>query len=319
MTLPPLYSFDSALMAAGVFLLLVSLVWIEQRIYRRAQVRDRFERARSGLTPNHRPNAVLAVSIQLRTGFATLVRIANSLRFLGSSRRDEARLLLQSAGIRSRASVSNYFGAKLLAAGSGASAALVAIMQGVFAANSFLQVALVIGGFFIGGLAPELALKWWARRRQGMIRASLPDAIDLLIIATNAGQSLEVALGRVEAEISRASPVLGEELRVTKSELRALPNRKQALENFAVRTGIEEVRSLTSTLIQTVRYGTPLTQSLKILATEQRGAKILRLEEKAAKLPAILSLPLMLLIMPSIFIVTAGPALLSIGDALFGS
>ena len=106
---------------------------------------------------------------------------------------------------------------------------------------------------------------------------------------------------------------------MTTSELRALPNRRQALENFALRAGIAEARSLTSTLIQTVRYGTPLTQSLKVLAAEQRVAKVLQLEEKAAKLPAILSLPLMLLIMPSIFIVTAGPAMLSIGDALFGT
>ena len=262
---------------------------------------------------------MLAFTGEVRDAFAAVVRVANSLRFLGSGRREETLALLQTAGYRSRAAVSNYFGAKLIASGAGAAVAVGAVSQGVFTGNSAMQAVMLLAGFFIGGLLPEFAVKGMAKRRQAAIRSTLPDAIDLLIIATNAGQSLEVALGRVGKEIGHAAPVLADELRVATSELRALPNRRQALENFALRAGIAEARSLTSTLIQTVRYGTPLTQSLKVLAAEQRVAKVLQLEEKAAKLPAILSLPLMLLIMPSIFIVTAGPAMLSIGDALFGT
>ena len=91
--------------------------------------------------------------------------------------------------------------------------------------------------------------------------------------------------------------------------------RATALRNLAERTGLRDMRSLTVALIQTIRYGTPLTQALRVLAAEMRQARVLALEEKAAKLPALLSLPLMLLIMPAVFIVTAGPAVLGLFDA----
>jgi tight adherence protein C len=318
MTLPPLVSTASAIIAGGLFVALAALLWVDQRMHQRARIRHRFAWA-SGDSADQAQGTALSVSSQVHSAFAATVRVANSLRFLGSGRRDQTQALLESAGFRGRTGVSNYFGVKLIASACGAVGAILGVSQGVFADNSGMQAALVLAGFFLGGLTPELVVRRIARRRQTAIRANLPDAIDLLIIATNAGQSLEVALARVGAELGRTAPVLADELQVTTSELRALPNRRQALENFATRTGVAEARSLTATLIQTVRYGTPLTQSLKVLAAEQRIARVLTLEEKAAKLPAILSLPLMLLIMPSIFIVTAGPALLSVGDALFGT
>jgi tight adherence protein C len=310
MTLPPLVSTASAIIAGGLFVALAALLWVDQRMHQRARIRHRFACA-SGDSADQAQGTALSVSSQVHSAFAATVRVANSLRFLGSGRRDQTQALLESAGFRGRTGVSNYFGVKLIASACGAVGAILGVSQGVFADNSGMQAALVLAGFFLGGLTPELVVRRIARRRQTAIRANLPDAIDLLIIATNAGQSLE--------ELGRTAPVLADELQVTTSELRALPNRRQALENFATRTGVAEARSLTATLIQTVRYGTPLTQSLKVLAAEQRIARVLTLEEKAAKLPAILSLPLMLLIMPSIFIVTAGPALLSVGDALFGT
>ncbi len=318
MTLPPVVSMASGLIAFGLFVALAALLWVDQRMHQRARIRHRFAWA-SGGSVGQKPGVALSISSDIHSAFAATVRLANALRFLGSGNREQTQALLETAGFRGRSGVSNYFGVKLMTCAVGAAAAILVVTQGVFANNSGMQAALVLAGFFLGGLTPELAVRQIARRRQAAIRANLPDAIDLLIIATNAGQSLEVALARVGAELGRTAPALADELQVTTSELRALPNRRQALENFAIRAAVPEARSLTATLIQTVRYGTPLTQSLKVLAAEQRIAKVLTLEEKAAKLPAILALPLMLLIMPSIFIVTAGPALLSVGDALYGT
>jgi tight adherence protein C len=171
---------------------------------------------------------------------------------------------------------------------------------------------------FGGGMLPELVVQQLARRRQKRIKEHLADAVDLMIIAANAGQSLDMSLGRVAEEMSRRAPALGEELQVTMSELRGFSDRRQPLENLARRTDLKEVKSVTATLIQTLRYGTPLTQSLKNLAREMREARMLALEEKAAKLPALLSLPLMLFIMPAIFVVTAGPAVIALGEAFGG-
>ena len=154
-----------------------------------------------------------------------------------------------------------------------------------------------------------------ARRRQRRIKEHLADAVDLMIIAANAGQSLDMSLGRVAEEMTRRAPALGEELGITISELRGFSDRRQPLENLARRTGLREVKSVSATLIQTLRYGTPLTHSLKNLAREMREARMLALEEKAARLPALLSLPLMLFIMPAIFVVPAGPAVIAIGEA----
>jgi len=317
MTLPPLVSTESALLVLAALVSLVLLHWLDQRLQRQARAQERFLRAAGR---NHRVSGpLLALSRQMHTLIEIAADLAQKLRFLGSGNRSQTKILLESAGFRGTKAVARYFGAKLIACVVGALAALAAVGQGTFAGNSPMQAALLLAGFFVGGLLPEFVCKHIASRRRAVIRAFLADAIDLLIIATNAGQSLEVALTRVAAEMSRTAPALADELQVTTHELRALPNRRQALENFAVRSGVPEARSLTATLIQTIRYGTPLTQSLKVLAAEQRSAKLLRLEEKAAKLPAILSLPLMLLIMPSIFIVTAGPAMLNVGDALFGS
>jgi tight adherence protein C len=304
---------------SGLAVLLALLVATDRHVQRQARMRARFSHAfgsrrhASGLE-----HAALLLSNEARAAFASIVRAAGVLRILGTGDRGKVRLLLQSAGFRSTASLANFFGAKLIASILGVVAGLGLVANGTFAGQGLLQFAVVFMGFFIGGLLPELVMRKVAARRQERVRIALPDAIDLLIIAANAGQSLEVALNRVGKEMTRNAPELADELRVTTSELRALPNRREALENLALRTGIAEVRSLTATLIQTIKYGTPLTQSLKILAAELRQAKLLRLEEKAAKLPALLALPLMLLIMPSIFIVTAGPAVLSIGEALFG-
>jgi tight adherence protein C len=224
--------------------------------------------------------------------------------------------LLTRAGWRSSAAVGNYGTLKSVASLMGLLVGLALVLGGGLAdGQPALQLVAVMVGAFLGGMLPEFVVQQLARRRQKRIKEHLADAVDLMIIAANAGQSLDMSLGRVAEEMSRRAPALGEELTITISELRGMSDRRQPLENLAKRTDLREVKSVTATLVQTLRYGTPLTQSLKNLAREMREARMLALEEKAAKLPALLSLPLMLFIMPAIFVVTAGPAVLAIAEA----
>ncbi|WP_027133389.1 type II secretion system F family protein [Geminicoccus roseus] len=238
------------------------------------------------------------------------------LPILAARDRVKTRELLEGAGIRDPRMLIRFVGIKVafFAAGAAGTAVVVA-REGSWADNPWQCLAATAVGAIAAGLVPELAIRYLRRRRRERIRSALADTIDLMIITSNAGQSLDVTLTRVAREVGRLAPELSDELVVTISELQALPDRRDALDNLARRTGLTEVRSLTATLIQTIRYGTPLTQALKALAQELRQFRLLALEEKAGKLPALLSLPLMLLIMPAVFIVTAGPAVLGLIDA----
>ncbi len=297
--------------------LVVGAVALERWLGRRDRLRRRLEAAASGgATVSAGERTALFVVEELRDVLVRLTLGLGGLQTLRPGDRDKVAQLLTRAGWRSREAVGAYGTLKTIASLTGLVVGLVLVLAfGVGAGQPALQLVTVMFAAFGGGLVPELAVQQVARRRQKRIKEHLADAVDLMIIAANAGQSLDMSLGRVAEEMSRRAPALGEELHITMSELRGLSDRRQPLENLARRTDLKEVKSLTATLIQTLRYGTPLTQSLKNLAREMREARMLALEEKAAKLPALLSLPLMLFIMPAIFVVTAGPAVIALGEA----
>ena len=144
----------------------------------------------------------------------------------------------------------------------------------------------------------------------------MPDGFDLLVICAEAGLSLDAALERVSRELADASPELADELGLAAVELSFLPDRTKALENLAERVPLPGMRALINTLVQTERYGTPLSQSLRVLSAELRHERMMRAEEKAARLPAILTLPMIVFIMPALFIVLIGPAILQVIDQL---
>ncbi|HYE00748.1 MAG TPA: type II secretion system F family protein [Alphaproteobacteria bacterium] len=164
----------------------------------------------------------------------------------------------------------------------------------------------------VGGLLPSFALRQMTARRQDRLRRGLPDALDLLVICAEAGLSLDAALTRVGRELAPTWPALADELTLTAREIGFLPNRRDALHNLTRRTDLASIRGVVNTLAQTERYGTPLAQSLRVLAAEFRDDRMMRAEEKAAKLPAILTVPLILFIMPALFIVLLGPAMIEV-------
>lgn len=146
------------------------------------------------------------------------------------------------------------------------------------------------------------------------IEGGLPDGLDLLVICAEAGLSLDAALKRVADEFASMVPELSEELLLTSVELNFLPDRRQALLNLSQRVDVPSFRGVTATLIQTEKYGTPLAQALRTLASEFRENRLLKAEEKAARLPAILTVPMIIFILPALFIVLAAPAFIKVAE-----
>ena len=181
---------------------------------------------------------------------------------------------------------------------------------------SWLRRYITVAGIFIGSYkAPDLWLKNRVTKRSHAIRKGLPDALDLLVICAEAGLTVDAAFTRVSKELGKAYPELGDEFGLTAIELGFLSERRQAFENLALRVDLEAVRGVVTTMIQTEKYGTPLASALRVLSAEFRHARMMRAEEKAARLPAIMTIPLILFILPTLFVVILGPAACAIKDS----
>jgi tight adherence protein C len=179
-----------------------------------------------------------------------------------------------------------------------------------------LHLTLVLIGTAAGWFAPALWLRQATAARIRTVSAGLPDALELLVVCVEAGLALEDALERVTVELKLSQPALAEELAVTAADLKVLPDRNQAFTNLAERVGTPAIRSVVTTLAQTLRYGTPLASALRLAADELRSDAILDLEERAGRLPALMTVPLLVFILPTIFIVVGGPAILRLMDLL---
>ena len=180
------------------------------------------------------------------------------------------------------------------------------------------RVAALGLALFLGYKGPEIYLSNIAKKREDAIRKGLPDALDLLVICAEAGLTVDAAFNRVARELGRAYPELGEEFTLTAIELSFLNERKKAFDNLAYRVNLDAVKGVVTTMIQTERYGTPLASALRVLSAEFRNERMMRAEEKAARLPAIMTVPLIMFILPVLFIVILGPAACSIADAFSG-
>jgi tight adherence protein C len=168
----------------------------------------------------------------------------------------------------------------------------------------------------LGYKLPDLIVDNMRNKRTNEIRKGIPDALDLLVICAEAGLTVDAAFSRVSKELGRAYPELGEEFALTSIELGFLTERRQAFENLSYRVNLEAVKGVVTTMIQTEKYGTPLASALRVLSAEFRNERMMRAEEKAARLPAIMTVPLILFILPVLFIVILGPASCALKDAL---
>ncbi len=241
--------------------------------------------------------------------------VVAKLNLLRSSQAAKATMTLARAGMRSRDALNIYFFAKLcmpFAFGTGAVLILFIGQYGDMSTPMRLVVAMV--AVVIGAYVPDIYLKNIIAKRKKELQKALPDTLDLLVICAEAGQSLDAAFARIAREMADSSPEMADEIKLTALELGLLPERRQALTNLDKRTDIPGIRGVVNTLHQTEKYGTPLAQSLRVLAAEFRSDRMMKAETKAARLPAIMTVPMIVFILPSLFIVLIGPAVLSTMD-----
>jgi len=277
---------------------------------RRYRIAQRARQAIARRTADSSGDAPARANMQQRVA-RRVTLIGERIPLFDAFQREALARQLVSAGFRERRAVSGMVGLKIIVGGL---LALVAIVLGAhvprigeYFAARMLMMAMA---FIIGMIVPEYALGFLIKRRQRAIASCLPDALDLLVICTNAGNSLVVSIKRVSHELTSICAPLADEFAVTADELQIGADSATALRNMANRIGLASVRGLVTTLIQSQQYGTPITQSLRMLSRAERAAQVFTLEEKAAKLAPKMVLPMMLFVLPTVGLISAGPAVI---------
>lgn len=305
----------SAASALAAFLVVIA-VWftlIERSPMRRRL--QRLERQRNALKAGWRAPRRNQFRIQsTRTAMRALVQRLNLLKdqTAGTVAGQLAR-----AGWRSRDAVITFLFLKLclpLVFGIGAYVA-VNVLQLITLPGPGATLAPLAAAAF-GAYGPGLFVRNAISKREKAIQKGLPDALDLLVICAEAGLSLDAALTRVAGEMERSCPPVAEEFGLAAVELGFLPERRKALDNLIRRVQTPSMRGIVNTLVQTEKYGTPLANALRVLSAEFRNERMLKAEEKAARLPATLTVPMIVFILPTLMVVLLGPAILRTIDAL---
>ena len=245
--------------------------------------------------------------------------LLDRLKVLQDSQLKDIQQKLAQAGIRKKElAVTIIFARMVLPIVFGLIAVICVYWSDMFPAwSSTKRFMAFAAALALGYKGPEVMIGNKISKRVHAIRKGLPDALDLLVICAEAGLTVDAAFNRVARELGRAYPELGDEFALTAIELSFLSERRSAFENLAYRVNLDSVKGVVTTMIQTERYGTPLASALRVLSAEFRNERMMRAEEKAARLPAIMTVPLILFILPVLFVVILGPAACSISDALF--
>lgn len=301
--------------AAAMLLAIYAAVTVRDPMAKRVKaLNDRRDQLKAGIVT---VNAKKRQSIVRRNETTDNIRsFLESLKVLQDSQLNDIQQRLAQAGIRKK----EWAVAVVLARMIGP--IVLGILFGVLIYGvdyfplwpSYKKFGLFAGTLLFGYKGPDIWIKNLINKRTKEIRKGLPDALDLLVICAEAGLTVDAAFGRVARELGRAYPELGDEFALTAIELSFLTERRLAFENLAYRVDLDSVKGVVTTMIQTERYGTPLASALRVLSAEFRNERMMRAEEKAARLPAIMTIPLILFILPTLFIVILGPAACSITD-----
>jgi tight adherence protein C len=240
----------------------------------------------------------------------TVVNRFNLNKWVGQ---EEARDKLMQAGYRGQAPYVTFLFFRLVSPLLlVAAAAFYIFVMGKFDKPLAVKAGALLMAAYIGMQMPNLILKNKIQKRQMSMKRAFPDALDLLLICVESGMSVETAFKRVSDEIGTQSVPLAEEFTLTTAELSYLPERRQAYENLAKRTDLEGVKSVCVALQQAERYGTPLGQTLRTMAQENRDMRMAEAEKKAAGLPPKLTVPMIVFFLPVLFVVILGPAVIKL-------
>jgi tight adherence protein C len=306
----------SGVAALAVMLAIYAVTTVRDPMAKRVKaLNDRREQLKAGITASTKRRAKL---VQRNDTADRMKSMLSGLKVLQDSQLKTAQRKLMQAGIRSKDwAVAVIFGRLVLPIVIGG-----IMLYWVYGTDGWetwsplKKYGIVAGSFILSYKAPDIFLKNKISKRSDAIRKGLPDALDLLVICAEAGLTVDAAFHRVARELGRAYPELGDEFTLTGIELGFLTERRQAFENLAMRVDLDAVKGVVTTMIQTEKYGTPLASALRVLSAEFRNERMMRAEEKAARLPAIMTVPLILFILPVLFVVILGPAACSIKDAL---
>ena len=244
-------------------------------------------------------------------------KVVETMKLLRSAQANKVALKLSRAGWRTKDAMIRFFFFKLALPFLFGGIALV-MLYGLNAYNlqPTSKAAAALAATLFGAYLPDILVRNAMLKRREAIRKSLPDALDLMVICAEAGLSLDATLMRVAQEMQKTAPELSDEFSLTGLELGFLPDRRTAMQNLAKRTDLSVLRGMVGTLLQAERYGTPLAQSLRVLSAESREERAMKAEEKAARLPALLTVPMIVFILPPLFVVLIGPAALRTMDSL---
>jgi tight adherence protein C len=195
----------------------------------------------------------------------------------------------------------------------GGGTALVLFTSPAYAKTAVaIRLGIVLGAVLVGYYLPQVLLANAIKKRQANLTLKLPDALDLMVICVESGMSVEAAFQKVSEEMATDGPHLAEEWGIAHTELAFLGDRRQALENLYERTALPTIKSVVTALIQAERYGTPVGISLRVVAQENRDTRLARAEEKAASLPAKLTVPMVVFFLPVLFLVLIGPTIVQV-------
>lgn len=305
----------SGVAAFAVLLAIYAATTVRDPMAKRVKaLNERREQLKAGITASTKRRAKLVTKNETTD---RIRNILSSMKVLQESQVKAAQVKLMQAGIRSKEyAVAVIFGRLVLPIIFGGLMVYLVYGTDMFATYSPIKrYGIVAVSFILSYKAPDIFLKNKITKRSNLIRKGLPDALDLLVICAEAGLTVDAAFQRVARELGKAYPELGDEFTLTAIELGFLSERRQAFENLAARVKLDALKGVVTTMVQTEKYGTPLASALRVLSAEFRNERMMRAEEKAARLPAIMTVPLILFILPVLFVVILGPAACSISDA----
>jgi tight adherence protein C len=294
----------------AVVLGVAMLLWRDARRSQRLSARLKVARTGGGSAePEHGAGLSPFLSIVTAIGETIARSGALSTRTLG-----ELRQTLHVAGFRGEHGLGLFVGTKLLLV---IGLPLLPVI-GIWLLHLDVPHPGVVaaGAAVIGLLAPDKVVQHLRAKYLRAVENGMPDALDMMVICGQAGLGLEASIERVGIEIRHAHPVVAEELTRTAHEMQVNADTRVALVNLGKRTGLESARRLSAMLIQSMQYGTPMATALRTLSAEQRQEMLARYETKAGRLPVLLTLPMIVFILPCVFLVVAGPAIVDVYRAM---
>jgi tight adherence protein C len=302
----------SLLAGAGVFMM--AMLTAASMVLRDMRAQERLGSRVRQIHGEERVSTVKVERMPLRETLSRAVsNIGQAILTCGlvpAATRGQLETMLRSAGVRGEQSVGIFFGAKMGAM------ILLPVLVWLFIRNMgwtpLITTFLPVAAGVIGLILPDMIVKQMRKRFMARLEKGLPDALDMMVICAQAGLGLGSAIIRVAEEMTASYRDLAIEFSLTANELQIMSDTRIALHNLGHRSGLEAFRRLAMTLIQTIQYGTPLTDALRTLSAEMRQESLTAFEESAARLPTMLTLPMIIFILPCVFLIAGGPAIIQV-------